>query len=250
MNRVTIVAKACGSEEAPENTLEALQSAVRADFPPWARLAIEVDLRLTADGAFVAFHDATLERTTDGRGPVRSQSVSALKRLRAGPADERIPTLDEVLGAGFAGDLILDVHDPSDEALRRLLEKMRQIPAETTERIIVASEHARVVHGVRNALPRVRTSATPAEAWRKLVCGWLGLKVSLGHGRIYMVPLAHRGLRVVTRRFVRGTAAGPADVWAYGLSEPEQVLALRAIGVTGCFSTRPRAFGAALLRTS
>ena len=48
------------------------------------RDALEFDLRVSRDGQLVVFHDPTLERTTDGRGPVNQHSVAELKRLDAG----------------------------------------------------------------------------------------------------------------------------------------------------------------------
>ena len=63
----------------PENTLHAFRNA-------HARGAdvLEMDLRRTADGEIVVLHDATVERTTDGSGPVEGLTVGALQRLDAG----------------------------------------------------------------------------------------------------------------------------------------------------------------------
>ncbi|UFH53496.1 glycerophosphodiester phosphodiesterase family protein [Spirosoma sp. KNUC1025] len=63
---------------------------------------IEIDVRTTKDGRLVILHDATLNRTTNGSGPVRDQTLAQLKKLSAakGVGDsfqtEKIPTLDEV----------------------------------------------------------------------------------------------------------------------------------------------------------
>lgn len=83
--------------ECPENTLAAFRRALadRADV-------LETDLRLSQDGAFVLFHDADVDRTTDGRGAVAELSVDELKALSAGPGHkgfetERIPLLEELL---------------------------------------------------------------------------------------------------------------------------------------------------------
>jgi glycerophosphoryl diester phosphodiesterase len=80
----------------PENTVAAFQCALAdgADL-------IETDLHLTADGAFVCIHDATVDRTTNGSGEVARMSLVELKGLSAGCgradyAAERVPTLAEV----------------------------------------------------------------------------------------------------------------------------------------------------------
>ena len=64
--------------------------------------AIELDARLSADGAVVVHHDATLDRTTNGAGDLSQLDLNDLKSLDAGVrfdarfAGERIPVLDEV----------------------------------------------------------------------------------------------------------------------------------------------------------
>lgn len=85
-----IIAHRGGSAEAPENTLAAFANAIAigADI-------IELDIHLSSDGVPVVIHDATLDRTTDGTGPVNSYTVQELKQFDAGQG-ERIPRLDEV----------------------------------------------------------------------------------------------------------------------------------------------------------
>lgn len=75
----------------PENTLKSFERAIelRADM-------IELDVRQTIDGELVVIHDRTVDRTTDGTGPVAHKTLSELKDLNAGKG-ERIPTLSEVL---------------------------------------------------------------------------------------------------------------------------------------------------------
>jgi glycerophosphoryl diester phosphodiesterase len=76
---------------APENTL--------ASFAKAAELGcamVEFDVRLSADGVPVVFHDDTLERCTNGRGPVGRLTAVQLARLDAG-GGEPVPTLAQVL---------------------------------------------------------------------------------------------------------------------------------------------------------
>lgn len=78
------------SAQAPENTLAAIRRAIELGAP-W----VEVDVQACADG-LVVIHDETLERTTDGHGPVAAQPLAALRALDAGNG-ERIPLPREVL---------------------------------------------------------------------------------------------------------------------------------------------------------
>src|SRR5580658_1703809 len=106
-----VIAHRGASGFAPENTLAAFRRAVElgAGF-------IETDLQLSRDARLVAFHDETLDRTTDGHGSVSSTMLEDLRRLDAGAwfvrngaalrptvvpagnggtfAGERIPTVD------------------------------------------------------------------------------------------------------------------------------------------------------------
>jgi len=85
---------------APENTLAGLRKA-KAEGVTW----VEFDVKLSADGVPVVIHDDTLDRTTDGHGPVREKSAAELARLDAGSwwgpafAGEPIPTLEAALAA-------------------------------------------------------------------------------------------------------------------------------------------------------
>jgi glycerophosphoryl diester phosphodiesterase len=75
-----LIAHRGGSALAPENTLAAFDRALRW----WRADLLEIDVRATADGDCVVIHDATLDRTTDGAGPVSARTVAELGELDAG----------------------------------------------------------------------------------------------------------------------------------------------------------------------
>ena len=81
------------SAHAPENTLAAFREAARlgADM-------VEFDVQMSADGAAVVIHDATLDRFPGHTGEVQHKTLAALKDIDAG-AGERIPTLEEAIRA-------------------------------------------------------------------------------------------------------------------------------------------------------
>jgi glycerophosphoryl diester phosphodiesterase len=98
-----------GAAYAPENTMAAFRNgaAIGADL-------LELDVQLTADGRMVVIHDHSLDRTTNGHGPVHAQTLAQLRELDAGSwfgpsfAGERLPTLDEV-AAWAAGRVRLNI---------------------------------------------------------------------------------------------------------------------------------------------
>ncbi|CAN5442385.1 hypothetical protein BH09BAC4_BH09BAC4_27400 [soil metagenome] len=85
------------SEIAPENTLATFRAVLqlKVDY-------IEIDVRTTKDGQLVILHDATLNRTTNGTGSVKEQTLAELKKLSAAQGHdeqfqkEQIPTLEDV----------------------------------------------------------------------------------------------------------------------------------------------------------
>jgi glycerophosphoryl diester phosphodiesterase len=93
-----VIAHRGASGTCPENTLAAFRraEALGADM-------IELDVQLARDGNVVVIHDWTLDRTTDGAGPVGARSLAELRTLDAGAwfasefRGERVPTLAEVL---------------------------------------------------------------------------------------------------------------------------------------------------------
>jgi glycerophosphoryl diester phosphodiesterase len=75
----------------PENTLLSVERAIHIGVD-----AVEIDVRFSKDKELVVIHDATVDRTTDGIGPVCDFTVDELKQLDAGKG-QRIPTLQEVV---------------------------------------------------------------------------------------------------------------------------------------------------------
>lgn len=107
MRKPWTIAHRGASGHAPENTLAAFERAVQlgATF-------IETDIHLTRDAKFVAIHDATLDRTTNGRGSVHEFTLAELREVDAGQwfdrqfSGQKIPTLDEILAFSRQHDVI------------------------------------------------------------------------------------------------------------------------------------------------
>src|SRR5690606_40270954 len=86
----------------PENTMEGFSAATDLGVTH-----VETDLRVTADGMLVCFHDPTLDRTTSGTGPISAMSWTELQQLDAGyrhgperifrDKGIRVPALEELV---------------------------------------------------------------------------------------------------------------------------------------------------------
>ena len=97
-----------------ENTLRAFRSAVRNHAD-----RLELDVRWTSDGVPVVLHDPTLDRTTDGHGPVARRSWAEVSRLRTGDG-QRVPALREVVALAAAAGVGLQVELKSVPGQRRV----------------------------------------------------------------------------------------------------------------------------------
>lgn len=155
------VAHRGASARAPENTMAAFRiaHAMGADY-------IELDVRATRDGRLVVLHDATVDRTTDGKGAVGELTYRQLRSLDAGGwfdpgyAGERVPSLDEVLDrlAGKIG-LIIELKQPERyPGIERLLAReliMRRLDLPSEQGVIIQSFDTDALRTVRTLLPHV-----------------------------------------------------------------------------------------------
>ena len=126
----------------PENTIRSFVRAgqVGAD-------AIELDLRVTADGRLVVLHDATVDRTTDGTGAIAELSFVDVRRLDAG-AGERIPTFEEVLAA-------VDLPIQAEVKAMAAVAPLAALATGLADRIVVSSFDEGIVAALAEAAPNV-----------------------------------------------------------------------------------------------
>ena len=152
---VEIVAHRGYSARAPENTIAALELGIAAGAD-----ALEFDLHTALDGTAYLFHDDTLERTTDGSGPIGATSPERLSALDAGSwfdarfRGEAIPTLEQALShvCGRVPRLYPEVKGyggPADLArMVRLVERGGLL-----ERTVFISMDWSSLHAIRAAAP-------------------------------------------------------------------------------------------------
>src|SRR3984893_8626775 len=154
-----VIAHRGASGNAPENTLAAFKQAVAQ-----GAAFIETDLQLSRDARFVAIHDATVDRTTSGRGAVHDLTLAELRRLDAGSwfgsefAGERIPTLEEIFEFSKKNDVVfyLEIKPGGswggEHAMVGALRESGEIP-----RTVVISFDAAIVLSLRKIEPTLMT---------------------------------------------------------------------------------------------
>ena len=224
----------------PENTMPAFQGA----YDLGVRV-FETDLHATADGVLVAFHDATLERTTDAVGPISDRSIDDLGGIDAGHRFERegdhphrargvrIPTLEEVVSTFPDVALILDMKAPGLEPLLAgLIERL-----DLAERVIVGSFSDARLRRFRHMAGHVATSAGPREALAGRARSWARL-ASASPADVFQVPV-RAGVRVVDRAFVAAAHAADKHVHVWTVNEESEMRRLLDLGVDGIITDRP-----------
>jgi len=238
-----LVAHRGGAGLAPENTLPAFLSA----HDDWAADMIELDIRLTADGVVVVHHDPTVDRTTDGAGPLAERTLAQLRELDAGyrftpdgrsfpfrGRGVRIPTLAEVLEALPAMRFTVEVKAP--EAQRPFFEVARRLGAEG--RIVAASLHDRERTLFREWPGAI--SASMEQVRRFYLLQRLGLaRLWVPPVDVFQVPERAGRLLVCSPRFVRALHAHGVAVQVWTVNDAADMERLLRAGVDGIQSDYP-----------
>jgi glycerophosphoryl diester phosphodiesterase len=207
----------------PENTLASFRRAL-ADGAD----GVELDVQRAADGVPVVIHDATLERTTNGRGPVASHTSTELARLDAG-AGEGVPTLAAVAAWAAEAGAWLNVELKADGVEAAALEVLGR--AGVLESTFLSSFSPTAVAEVGRLAPAVRRFLL-TERWNARV-------------RAAVTECGAHGVCLETHA---ATEAALAELAALGLplvvwteDHPARIRALFAAGVAGVITNDPAA---------
>ncbi|MBB4795496.1 glycerophosphoryl diester phosphodiesterase [Streptomyces nodosus] len=202
----------------PENTLRSFVAAERAGLD-----LIELDLHLSKDGALVIMHDAEVDRTTDGTGPIVEKTLAELRALDAGRG-ERVPVFDEVLDAVKA-PLQAEIKDVA--AARALAEVMRR--RDLTGRVEVSSFHDEAIVEVARLVPGVRTA---------LIAGRYGTDVveravEAGAGTVCL------NIRRLTLEVVEHARKADLRILGWVVNTQDQLRLVRALELDGATTDYP-----------
>ncbi|MFZ5916905.1 MAG: glycerophosphodiester phosphodiesterase [Chloroflexota bacterium] len=156
--RPLVMAHRGASGYAPENTLAAFRLALQQGTD-----LLETDLRFTRDGHLVCIHDATVDRTTDGHGPVSDMTLAEIRTLDAGSwfgdgfAGEWIPTLQELLAIIPEGvGLGLELKDPLFERAEYAQKLVDALPwGEFQGRVAILSFVQARMDAVKRVAPQI-----------------------------------------------------------------------------------------------
>lgn len=221
----------------PENSLTAFEQAVRLPID-----LIEFDVHRSADGELVVIHDTTLDRATNGTGPVVSHSIAELRKIRIkGHASDGIPLLDEVIAAAKPTrvDLRLELKRRADG------ERYPGLERQVVERIRDAGMLARTIFTSFDwgMLTTVREFVTP-RGFVALVSGPAAstpalLEDSCRQTLAMGLPEVGLPMNQMTGDVFKLVTSMGLRCGAYGVNTREQIRAAFDLGVTAFTTDRP-----------
>ncbi|MFJ4486149.1 glycerophosphodiester phosphodiesterase [Streptomyces longwoodensis] len=213
-----------GAADGLENTAAQFRRALEAGYR-----YLETDVHATRDGKLVAFHDATLDRVTDGAGRIADLLWSEVRHARVA-GQEPVPLFEELLEAFPEARWTVDLK--AEPALHPLLNLIGR--ANAWDRVCVGSfSETRVVRAQRLAGPRLATSYGTRGVLGLRLRSW-GLPAALRRSAVAaQVPESQSGVRVVDARFVRAAHARGLQVHVWTVNEPERMHRLLDLGVDG-----------------
>ncbi len=213
-----------------ENSLAAFRRAVDEGYR-----YLETDVRLTADGVPVLFHDALLDRVTDAQGPIADLTFDQLSRVRIG-GRAPIPTLAEVLHA--LPDARFNIEPKTDAAVGPLLDLLHDAGA--AARVCVGAFSDRRLQTVRAVGgPGLATSLGPREISTAMLAAATGRPIRPRPAIAAQVPPRFGRLPVATPRFLRAVQAAGLEVHVWTVNDPAQMNRLLDLGVDGIMTDRP-----------
>jgi glycerophosphoryl diester phosphodiesterase len=226
-----VIAHRGASGYTPENTLAAFRRAVAMGVT-----FIETDLQLSRDARFVAVHDPTVNRTTNGQGKVHDLTLADLRKLDAGSwfgsefAGERIPTLEEILEFAKKHDVVFYLElKPAgswggEHALISALRESGEIA-----RTVVISFDPGILVSVRNIEPTLMTGLL----FDGQISDPLAKTIEIGARQI-----AVRG-DLVTPRLLKEARSRDLQVVCWTVNHPGHMRLLAEAGVDGIMSDYP-----------
>lgn len=259
-----------GQLEAPGNTVYAFARALTVGAH-----MLELDVHATLDGEVVVVHDATVDRTTQGRGWLSQLTLQQLRRLDAAywfvdgvgasqdaaggayswrgvatgqrpppvgftASDFTIPTLERVLARFPDTPMSIDIKRTAPETAgyeQRVAELLNRF--DRADDVLVASFFDRAIEAFRHHAPRLGTGMGPValqQLWLRLQDGPCTVDAGV---HAVQVPLTYHGTSVVSEAFVAAAHDSGLAVHVWTVDDRPTMHWLLDIGVDGIVTDRP-----------
>jgi glycerophosphoryl diester phosphodiesterase len=245
--RQLVMAHRGGAGLWPENTMYGFERAVDLGVD-----VLETEIHSTADNILVLMHDSTVDRTTNGSGPISAFTLEELKTLDAGynwtsdggrtfpfrGSGITVPTLGELFTALPNVRINIDIKQEKPSLVEPLCKTIRAF--DMVDKVMVASFSSKVLKAFRRGCPEVATSAGTGEVALFFVMNLVFLgAVYRPACQAFQVPEYSSGLRVLTKRFVKTAHGLNLAVHVWTINETTDMQRLLARGVDGIITDYP-----------
>ena len=243
-----VIAHRGGRSLGPENTIYTFQRAVDMGVD-----VLEMDVRMTHDQQLVVIHDATVDRTSDGSGPVADYHLVGLRALDAGyrwspdngrsfplrASGIRIPALSEVFEAFPRMRMNIELKDHHPNGLASLCKLIQQY--DMTSYAMVACFDADVLEKFRGQCPQVATSAGAAEVTTFYFLQQMRLQAIYSPAALALqVPVEYDAIRIVTKEFIDAAHQRNLQVHVWTVNDAADMRTLMGLGVDGIMTDHPQ----------
>lgn len=218
---------------------------------------LEMDVHSTADGVLVLMHDATVDRTTNGRGAIKEMTFAEIQTLDAGyywtdddgqtyPYRDQgivVPALEEVFQTYPDMRYNIEIKQQEPSIVRPFCDLIHQYQKQ--DQVLMATFHAEVMAEFRQVCPDVATAMVEQE----ILPLWLLSKVGLEElyspaGEAIQAPLTFSlpvfgEVDVMTGQFIEAAHRRNVQVHAWTVDDPADMERLIAAGIDGIITDRP-----------
>ena len=247
-DKFLVIAHRGGRSLGPENTLYTFRRAADLGVD-----VLEMDVHRTKDGHLVVLHDETLDRTTNGTGPVDQFTLAELKKLDAAyhwspgsgtafPLRGRglaVPALSEVFKAFPRMHMNIEIKDPDQTELHAFCALIHEY--DMNRNVMIASFESGTLQKFRSTCPGIATSAGASEAMLFYALQKMHLESVYSPAALALqVPQSYGDMRVVTKRFVEAAHARNLKVHVWTVNGVDDMKSLLQLGVDGIMTDYPQ----------
>jgi len=245
--RPLVMAHQGGNGLWPDNTLYAFEHAVALGVD-----VLEMDIHTTADGVPVVMHDDTVDRTTNGTGPILSFTLAELKELDAGhrwTSDDgqtfpyrgqgiTAPSLEEVFVAFPGMPMNIEIKQAEPSMVATFCQFIRD--HNRADQVLVASFHEETIAEFREECPEVATSGGKSELVMLFVLSKpFAEAIWSPPASAAQVPEYEGSLHVLTPRFINAAHHRGLEVHAWTINDEDDMQRMIDLGVDGIITDYP-----------
>ena len=211
--KIMIIAHRGASAYESENTMAAFRAAVKMKAD-----GIECDVRVTADKRLAIIHDATIDRTTSGKGKVRDYTLNQLKRYN-------IPELQEIIDLIKLTGLLLLIEIKEKGTEQQIVSVIKK--NKIKNKVIIVSFYADSIKKIKR-LSNIKTGLIFSKLDRPI-------ETALASKADWIVPKAD----IVTARLVKLMHKAHLKVLIWTVDDVSKARKLVALGADGIATNKP-----------